>query len=270
MTSPAVLAVKTYLNFAAGPGANDVWSNEDPSITQQNLRSEEVEIHDARGLARPAWLEAEGLTLVGDPLADPRWDDPDWLSQVYTPACARLVQRITGAAAAAPYYRGAVLVRNAARAEGKGAPPAQFVHLDQTPDSAVPLIREAFDEDTLKRYPHAVIFNVWRCLSAPPQNTPLAICDQRGVDRSQFASGRTISSKFPQGTPYLAALYSEAHSWYYFPSVGPDEAIVFKGLDLDLTKPSGCLHSAFEVPNPVEGAPMRRSIETRVVALFPH
>ncbi len=58
------------------------------------------------------------------------------------------------------------------------------------------------------------------------------------------------------------------HRWFYFSNMAVDEALVFKSFDSDPDRPTRVPHTAFK--NPLAGwdAPSRRSIETRVVALF--
>jgi hypothetical protein len=270
------LAVTAKLNFPQGRAhkAAAVWSNTDENLIDQDFAPLPVEIRDARALEAPPSLQEQGFTLIDAPLTDPRWADADWRRHVYVPSCVELVRRLTGASEAMSLVQGDGIVLMRAvdatdRQGGKASLPARFVHLDQTVEHAEAIIGRVAGDSWRARYGRAVIYNVWRSISAPPQNTPLALCDQRSVDREKlFVPGSTQGSAEYGEIPYLSTEYSPAMRWCYFPGLQPHEAIVFKGVDSDRSQPFGCLHSAFDLPDPTPGAPPRRSCETRVLTLF--
>jgi hypothetical protein len=257
------------LNFAREGGEDGVWSNANAGLTKQSLNPVSVAIRDAR--AHPTSLDEEGFVLVRDPLTQPRWDDPAWVQSVYLPQCQALVRRLTGADKVLSLGNIGVLVRRAGASgtdqAGAAAPPARFVHLDISPESALPFIAASCPDVDLSRYRSIRMFNIWRSLSPSPQNTPLAICDMRSVTRELLKEGRTVGADYASGVPYLSPLYSPDQRFSYFPNIGPDEAIVFMSVRVLGDGAIGCPHSAFDVPDPDPLAPPRESVEARVVAL---
>jgi hypothetical protein len=228
------------------------------------LLPQDVQLLDARQLAVAADLASEGFTLVRQPLAAADWQDESWIERSYVPACVELVRRLTGAAHAAPFHPG-VLFRDSAG--GKAAPAADFVHLDNTREAALQFLDRAVPAEVRALYARVQIYNVWRVLTPPPQDVPLALCDQRSVDAHDWVVGRTVEPNFPEGVPYVASVANPAQRWFYYSDVGLDDAIVFKGYDSDPEAPFGCLHGAFRHPAPGPVTMPRASVEMRVFAL---
>jgi hypothetical protein len=261
-------ATQIALNFALSGNHDNVWSNENAEIIDQHLDRRMVEVRDAR-LGPPTSLRDEGFVIAKEPLLDAKWNDSLWIQDAYLPNCQALVERLTGAELVLPYS--GVLVRMAEAEERErlnAAPPARFVHIDQTPESAEQFVNSVAAGIDRSRFKRVVIYNVWRSISPPPQNTPLALCDKRTVKREMLMTGRTVSARFPEGVPYVSSLFSSDYRWYYFSNVEPEEVIVFKSVDVAGRGEIGCLHSAFDVPEPVPGARPRCSAEARVLAFF--
>lgn len=263
--APAV--VRAPLNFAADRTDGGIWSNLMRHLITQALEGFEVEIRDARRLAGGPSLEREGFVLSRTPApAGADFTDRQWVATAYAPQCLKLVQELTGAAHVAPFYGGGVLIRDTGNA--KAAPAAEFVHLDQTRESIRPFLEQAADAEVRARWPRVKIFNVWRPLTPPPQDVPLALCDQRTLDPRDWVVGRTVEPNFPEGVPYVSSVYNPAQRWFYLSDLTPDDVVVFKGYDSDPQAPFGCLHGAFRQPEPPARAVPRASAEARVFAFF--
>jgi hypothetical protein len=262
--SAAACTVTAELSFAANRDPGGVWSNFAPELRTQALWPHEVSLTDARQLPDPPGLDREGFTLVRHPVEDPRWRDEDWVEQTYHPACTELVRRLTHAPFATPYHPG-VLLRDAGGENG--APAADFVHLDNTQEALQQYVERVVPAEVRSRYPRLRVYNVWRAITPPPQDVPLALCDQRTVDREDWVFGRTVEPGLPEGVPYIASLANAAHRWYFFSDLTPNDAIVFKGFDSDPQAPFGCLHGAFRHPDPGPVTVPRASAEMRVFVL---
>jgi hypothetical protein len=256
--------VTAPLNFAADRSPDGIWSNLAPHLRTQALRAHDVVLRDARRLPDPPALDREGFILAHHPLLGPAWNDDTWVDEIYNPACADLVRRLTGAAYTVPFHRG-VLLRDSGG--GAAAPAADFVHLDNTQEAIEHFLERAAPADIRKRYTRVRVYNVWRAISPPPQDVPLALCDQRTVDRGDWVIGRTVEPDFPEGVPYVASMANAAHRWYFYPDLTLGEAVVFKGYDSDPGAPPGCLHGAFRHPAPGPTIVPRASAEMRVFAL---
>jgi hypothetical protein len=265
MTATETLTeVTAPLNFAADRSPDGVWSNLAPHLRTQALRSQKVRLTDARLMPTPSDLDREGFVLAHHPLGKPAWHDDAWVDETYNPACTDLVRRLTGAPYAVPFHRG-VLLRDASG--GAGAPAADFVHLDNTQEALAQFLERAAPAEIRERYGRVRVYNVWRATTPPPQDVPLALCDQRTVDRRDWVIGRTIEPDFPEGVPYIASMANAAHRWYFFSNLTADDAVVFKGYDSDSDAPPGCLHGAFRHPAPGAISTPRASAEMRVFVL---
>jgi len=263
----ATTTVHASLNFAADRKNGGIWSNLNPTTITQVLKAHEISIQDARYLPSAPTLAKEGFEVQFLPLDEKNWASADWIAKEYVPKTLELVKRLTGASLVIPFFRGAALIRDTG--DATKAPAAQFVHIDQTRESTLPFLQMNADEATIRKYPRVQMYNVWRSITPPPQDVPLAICDQRTLNESDWVVGKTVEPTFPDGVPYLGSVYNAGQSWYYFSDLSIDETIVFKGYDSDLTVPMGCLHGAFKHPDPDPKAVPRASIEVRFFALFP-
>jgi hypothetical protein len=258
-------AVKTTLNYAANAKDGGVFSNLTPHLTDQSRKAVSVDIDDARQLNAPPSLGREGFEVHRLAIAGSDWTDEGWVETAYTPKVLELVQKLTGAPRVATSQT-TVLLRDTGDADA--VPAADFVHLDFTRASAKPFADKLLDAEARGRFRRVQIYNVWRPITPPPQDVPLALCDQRTVDDALLVEGRAVEPDYPEGVPYLIALPSPAHRWHYFPDMALDEVIVFKGYDSAPDAPMGCLHTAFIPPSPPKGAVPRASVELRVFAFF--
>ena len=109
-------------------------------------------------------------------------------------------------------------------------------------------------------------FNTWQPFDNPAINNPLAF-----IDNSSLSSGDVIDYFYTgRGRDSLVAapVYNPLHRWFYFPEMQLDEVIVLKQMDQRPDRVVYCPHTSFDNPNGGEKYPPRRSIETRVVAVF--
>jgi len=118
-----------------------------------------------------------------------------------------------------------------------------------------------------------VVLNMWRSRSAVPLKTaPLALCDRRTVAVSDLApvclpgyNGETIDPPHEISLGHPA----EAHRWWYYPDLLPDEIVCFTTFDSAPSPFIPTLHSAFDDPTTPPRYPPRESVECRVVCLLP-
>lgn len=254
------------LNFAGDRSSGGIWSNTRPEIVTQTLVGHKVQFSNARKLAVAPTVGVEGFEITTAPLDAYHWDDQDWIANTYMPSAVELVRRVTGADFAAPILND-VLIRDTG--DARRAPAAQFVHIDQDRVAArLMLAAAAGGDEEVARYSRAAIFNVWRSITPPPQDVPLALCDQRTGKEADWVIGKTIEPEYPYPIPYMSAVYDDGLSWYYYPDMSLDEALVFKNFDNDPGQPLGCLHAAFKLEEVADDAVPRASAETRIAAFF--
>ncbi|HEY6131737.1 MAG TPA: CmcJ/NvfI family oxidoreductase [Halioglobus sp.] len=268
MKSHHVESINAALNFAVADGGVGEWSNLNPQRTRQNLRTVDVEIRNGRNHPVQPTLENEGLMIAQHPVSGADWTNNAWIESVYLPSCNELVKKLTGAKTCTSIF--VPLQRRVDFDEHAGSiPAAQFVHLDNTHASAR-LWAEPLAQALGESLENAVIYNVWKSTTPPPQDFPLAIADLRSIPEENHAEGSVVEELGDRTivSPYIALLHSELQTYYYFPDVAPDESLVFVGLHLDPSRKMGCAHSAFRHPAPGAVSVPRRSIESRVLAFF--
>jgi hypothetical protein len=198
--------------------------------------------------------------------------DRDEVKQVYDPEIAALIRELTGASEA--IVTGGGVLRFGERSPESGSLvnsyPARFVHVDVSEPTA-----RAFAERTKpgvlaggRRFAH---YNVWRVLSAPPQDVPLALCEAASVSPEDLVAADAVFDA--PGVPEwsfegLVVRHGPNHRWGYFSAMDRDEALVFKTFDSDPARARQVPHSAFDDPTCPPGVPPRASIEIRVAAFF--
>jgi hypothetical protein len=261
-------AVRAALNFAVAGGGVGEWSNLNPQRTRQDLQAVEIEIRNGRNQPQQPSLEKEGMTITRHPVGAADWSDNAWIQSVYLPSCEELVKNLTGAKKCVSIF--VPLQRRVDFDQHAGSiPAAQFVHLDNTHASAR-LWAEPLAEQAGESLDNAIIYNVWKSTTPPPQDFPLAIADLRSIPEEDHAAGTVVEELGDRTivSPYVGLRHSPQQTYYYFPDVTPDESLVFVGLHFDPSRKMGCAHSAFRHPAPGDASVPRRSIESRVLAFF--
>lgn len=115
------------------------------------------------------------------------------------------------------------------------------------------------------------MYNVWRAVTPPPQDFPLAVCDARTIDPADEITVTAITAMRGVGElafPTAGYLANAAHRWCWFRDMQVDEVLVFKTHDTDPDRAHRVAHTAFTDPScpPVEVT--RASVEIRALALF--
>ena len=266
------VSIKTQMNFVRDKAGAGAFSNLNPELTTLQLTAQEVEIADARALAEPATFAREGFEIHDLPFGTYNWLDMDWVQTDYTRTTMDFVKQLVGADHVASFHAG-MFFRDSGKSYGDlktryRGKAADFVHMDYTRESVMPFVREAVDAAVLEKYPHVVIYNVWRSLTPPPQDVGLAFCDQRTLDPKDWVFGNTVEINFPKGVPFLTSVYMPEQKWYYYSQMTQDEIVIFNGCDTDRDAPVGCIHGAFVHPDPGAVIKPRSSVEFRVIALF--
>lgn len=228
-------------------------------------------MEDHPTIVRNARLEqidfaTHGFTLVRH-RTEAAFDDPADVERRYYPEACRIVRELTGASEVFAFLG----IRRGGETNAGGGP-ALSAHVDfneaalrgwvarLAPDRAESLLRKRL-----------VNINLWRPLRTV-QNYPLAVCDARSVERSDFMNvrfgegGQTSSLAETAGGLNLA--FNPKHRWYYYPDMQPDEILVFRLFDTGDSDWHMTAHTAFEDPTSPPGASPRESFELRTVAIF--
>jgi hypothetical protein len=229
----------------------------------------EMDIADARGAAMS--LDSAGFRLLAHHSAVVDFADRAAVEATYRAEIVALVTALSGADRVLVNSPG--IRRFSERSTLSGAldnsRPARFAHVDVSDATAAAFAHRAAPAGRgLARFVH---YNVWRVLSAPPQDVPLALCDARTVGAADLIAADAVFDA--PGEPEwsfegLVLAHAPGHRWHWFPDMQPEEALVFKTHDSDAGRAHCVPHVAFDNPSCAAHAPARVSIEMRALALW--
>jgi hypothetical protein len=245
--------------------------------TMVTLPGRPMTITSARGMETD--LEREGFQFVRFPSAVADFHqlqvDPAVDAQ-YIEETSAMLTELTGAARVIMLGGGKKRYGESAvdqLAALKNAKPARYPHADNTDASALELANlfDIFVDDfDLTAYRRWAMYNVWRAITPPPQDFPLAVCDARSVSATDEVTVTAITEELQGDIVHdtMSYVHNPAHRWYYFPDMTIDEVIVFKSGDSDPTGAVRVAHTAFTDPTCPPGVPTRASVEMRALAVF--
>jgi hypothetical protein len=231
-----------------------------------------VEIADARQADPAPSLEREGFTLVPQKSAVTDFEDAEATANIYAGEVEALIKGLTGADHV--IARGTVLrfSRQQNRDAYVNSLPAGFVHVDTSRESfarfAAMNLGDHPDKDALLA--GYVGLNIWRVLTQPPQDLPLAVCAANSVTEGDRITGEArVDGVGIDEFRFGSSLYraNPRHRWYYYRDMRPDEALIFKQFDTADADIVGVPHVAFadsSAENPIP----RASAEIRAYAYW--
>jgi hypothetical protein len=233
-------------------------------IAPQTMR-----IADARGL--DSTLDDAGFTLLQHRSSVGDFTDPAAVNSVHRAEIVALIARLSEADQVLVNSPGLLRFSEKSPQSGQlnNSRPARFAHVDISDATALGFARRAAPAGrALARFVH---YNVWRVISPPPQDVPLAVCDARSVQPADLILADAIfdSPDQPEWSfEGLVVAHNSAHRWCWFPDMSRDEALVFKTHDSDPARAHCVPHVAFDNPRcPADAAP-RISLEMRALALW--
>lgn len=244
----------------------------EPGVPQRNAEDEPhvMTIQDARPLAGRLSLDVEGFEYLRAPNTFAAFEDDAAIRSFYYPKVQRLLADATGAKRVIAFDHN---VRNAVRA-AKGEAgirgPVPRTHNDFTAKSGreralAELAARGLDPALLKG--RFAIVNLWRPIGRKVEKWPLALVDARTLGPDDLVATDLVYRDRVGETYSLG--FSAGQTWYYFPQLAPDEAILIKGYD---SQEEGVArftaHSAFEDPQSPANAPERESIEVRALVIY--
>lgn len=262
--------IDTVMNFSgpvAGRARVDApnWANTNMALEEHALR-----LCDARpdAAAGRLSLDREGFTLVRHASGLTEASDIEAEAVSYLAATGALLAGLTGATLVLPQGKG--LLRRVNRAGAIG--PSRWTHLDYTQAAAAQWVdwMEVWEDRPLRQYPRFAVLQTWRCLTPPPADNTLVLCDATTLAAEDCIAfdacvrepydepGNVFESQFTK--------YSPAQRWYYFADLAPDELIVFKGFDSDPARNAMPPHNSIDLP--ARPAAPRVSVEARFFAFF--
>jgi hypothetical protein len=239
----------------------------------------EVTIRNAR-LAGPFTLDSHGFCIGHDPTDIIDWERNYGAESRYAAQVCEVAKRLSGADLAIPMSG---MLRTSGETSATMQPPAAEAHVDFTARCAERIAQNMYRKahPNGPGYRRFIAFSLWRALSPPPQDMPLALCDGRTVRDDEGTHNTKVDvDEIPTGDALFAPIANEEnmaqatifhhsphHRWWYFADMIPDEVIFIKFYDSDHRRAWRCPHTAFRDTTRPD-AKQRRSIEFRAIAYF--
>ncbi len=259
--------VQAVMNYVARNGVRPVYHANDSSKDIVTIDARAVSILDGRAV-EPS-LDVEGfeivphLSRVGDFL------DPIGWADLYRGEIAELVKARTGADLVAVNSPGILRFGEKSDLSGRlnNSRPARFAHVDVSDATAAVFGTQGRPEGTVRQ----AHFNIWRAITPPPQDVPLAFCDARSVAAEDLIASDAVFDD-PRRPAWsfegITVAANPGHRWIYFSDMTLGEAVIFTTNDNDPGKPHCVPHCAFDDASVAADVSPRASIEMRAIAYW--
>lgn len=266
-------AIEAAINYLGNSDARPVTyipeAGTDTTRRDGRIEEHRVPIRNGRPRIDSFTIEREGFVFVHHRSAVRDFYDDAEVEAVHYPETAEIVKAATGAAHVVVFDHTIRASAEQTRAEKAVREPVRMAHNDYTDRSAPQRIRDFLpaDEAEARLSGRYAVVQVWRPIGAPVQRMPLAICDARSIAEDDL---KVTELRYRDRVGEVLQLaFNPEHSWYYFPEMTRDEALVFKCYDsLTDGRARFTAHSAFEHPHTPADAPQRESIEMRTFAFY--
>ena len=265
-------SVSGWLGFSEPANLRPRFHANDRTRDVLNIVPRVVQIDDARFSAVAPTLDAEGFCLVTHQSTVRDFRDPAEIERVSVEEVRRLLLALSGADHVTVKAPGILRFGERSRESGahSNSRPARFVHVDVSDATASSIYAQSRPE--IGRGVHrSAQYNVWRVLTLPPQDVPLAVCDARSLAAEDFIAADAIFDRDGAVAFSFEALllrYNQNQRWAHFSNMRPDEVLVFKTNDTDPGAAHCVPHGAFDNPDCSADVPPRVSIEMRGTAYW--
>jgi hypothetical protein len=246
-----------------------------PGIPRYNgtYQAYKLPIYNARSISNNISLDREGFGFTAHHSSVRDFYDEDEIRNVYYPEAEQLLKEVTGATKVVIFDHTLRNWQRFKQGENEIKEPVKRVHNDFTAKSGYIrarrelAAREIDDIDTLLQQRFAII-NVWRAITAPVQESPLAVCDAQSIAPTDVVASDLVY-RDRVGEVY-AITYNPEHQWFYFPQMQSDEALFIKCFDsAEDGRARFAAHTGFDDPTSPPDAPPRESIELRTLVFYP-
>jgi len=110
--------------------------------------------------------------------------------------------------------------------------PVPSVHVDQTIESAIARLRMHLpsDQDQVEVLLQGrfQVLNMWRPISHPAVDWPLALCDYRSLDVDEDLMEVTLKFADHEAKNYYSVKYNPKHHWVYKSAMDLQDFVLFK------------------------------------------
>ncbi|KAJ3488092.1 hypothetical protein NLI96_g3089 [Meripilus lineatus] len=232
----------------------------------------DLEIENIRGREGDYTLDNAGFYFGNEKSAHTAFVDDKAIENEYYPESIELVKKITGATRAVIFdhtirrHRPGVVDDSPDKRQ-----PVPRVHVDQTTASSIARVHRHLPPteapELLKR--RFQIINLWRPISHPALEWPLALCDFRSIDQKNDLVPVTLRYPDRDGETFGVG-FNPNHKWKYVRGMTPEEFVLIKCFDSKDDGKTAILtpHTAFQDPTTPPDAPLRESIELRLLVFY--
>ncbi|KAG1727479.1 uncharacterized protein EDB91DRAFT_891872 [Suillus paluster] len=247
------------------------------SKTGQRARNWEQEVHtveieNVRGKESDYTLDTAGFQYHTKASKHTAFINDEAIRGEYYPESIEFLKEVTGASKVVLFDHTVRRHRPGdAETDETKRQPVHQVHVDQTPESATARVHRhlpAAEAEKLveKRFQ---IINLWRPISHPAIEHPLALCDYRTVDVKKDLVPVTLVYPDREGETF-GVKFNPAHRWKYDKDMKQDEVVLIKCYDSakDDNIAKFTPHTGFKDPSTPQGAPLRESIELRALVFY--
>ncbi|KAI1798152.1 hypothetical protein LXA43DRAFT_978982 [Ganoderma leucocontextum] len=250
--------------------------NADPVTGKRSTNWEavphQIEVENIRGKEHTVSLDTTGFQFVRRAVPHTTFESDDVVQKEYYPQSIDVVKELTGASRAVVFDH---TIRRRRPGEIEDSPdkrqPVPQVHIDQTEESAIARVHRHLPAEEVpqllsKRFQ---IINLWRPIKNAAYDWPLALCDYRTVDRSDDLVPSALKYPDRDGQTF-SVKFNPAHKWKYQRGMEPDEFVLIKCYDSQDNSTTAIFtpHTAFEDRTTPKDAPLRESIELRLLVFY--
>ncbi|KIJ45782.1 hypothetical protein M422DRAFT_250573 [Sphaerobolus stellatus SS14] len=271
-TADIIVPTINYSSYPADGTKPFSGSRVDPDGKTTNITSRpfEIQVENIRGKEDQYDLDTSGFKYIKHKSALTKFTDDEEIQRIYYPETIEVLKKYTGANRVIIFDH--TIRRH--RPGGEDSPgnrqPALRAHVDQTPEAATNRVRRHAPELAGELLKHRYqIINLWRPISHPAFESPLAVCDYRSIDWDKDLTRTTLRYPDRDGETFTVN-YNPNQKWKYLRGMTPEEALLIKCSD-SITDGSVARltpHTAFVDPTTPKDAPLRESIELRTLVFY--
>ncbi|KAG2074375.1 hypothetical protein BDR04DRAFT_1093039 [Suillus decipiens] len=272
-------AITTFNYFSAPPDGSRPYNRLYTDSTTEGKPSRnwiqephELQVEDVRGKEELYKLDNAGFQYGREASKHASFLNDDEIEREYYSESIDLIKRVTGATRVVVFDH---TLRRRRPGEAGDNPqkrqPVSQAHVDQTPAAAIARVHRHLpptEAPALLRKRFQII-NLWRPISHPAEDWPLALCDYRSVDFEKDLVPVALLYPDREGETF-GVKYNPNHQWKYLKGMTPEEFVLIKCSDSieDGSVARLTPHTAFQDPSTPEGAPPRESIELRALVFY--
>lgn len=232
-------------------------------------RAHDFTIADLSGEEEKYTLDSHGFQYIHHESVEKDFTDDQAIQSAYYQECEQLIKDVTGASRVHTFNhkvrRGPTQWHHLGLKNIKNRGPVTRTHVDQSYKGAELRLRWEFpeegDELVKKRYQ---IINIWRPIETILKD-PISVADSNSVPDGDLVGAVMVEDDF-HGESWVVR-HSPAHNWYYKFGMTPQDILLIKCFDSEMSVARRALHCAFEDPV-YRDAQSRQSIEVRCLVCY--